>query len=430
MKKPIFTALSPNAERDDIFLAFKLLFCPWKWKVGNACPPAGRTGMRSLQMEIKKYFDVRHVFLLSSGRASLYAILRALNLNSEDEVLLQAYTCVAVPNSILWVGAKPVYVDIVKESFNMDTKDLRKKITPKSKVLIIQHTFGLPANVDELIAIAKEKNLFVIEDCAHALGAKYNGKLVGTFGDASFLSFGRDKIISSVFGGAIVTNNDFLAEKIEKEIASYPFPNYFWIFQQLLHPVFLHAVKNTYTFFGLGKFLQKFFRVFHILSLAVTKDEKQSKMPDWILKKMSYALTRLALNQFQKLELMNAHRQKIASMYENEFIGRERMPVRPAGGHAFPTETKNALSIFLRYTIQTRKAREIFEALKKENIFLGDWYWQVVAPEGVDNEKIGYQRESCSVAEELAKVSLNLPTHIGVSESDAKRIITKVKQYL
>ncbi len=136
MKKPIFTALSPNAERDDIFLAFKLLFCPWKWKVGNACPPAGRTGMRSLQMEIKKYFDVRHVFLLSSGRASLYAILRALNLNSEDEVLLQAYTCVAVPNSILWVGAKPVYVDIVKESFNMDTKDLRKKITPKAKFLL------------------------------------------------------------------------------------------------------------------------------------------------------------------------------------------------------------------------------------------------------------------------------------------------------
>ncbi len=166
----IFTSLSPNTEPDDISLAFKLrLFPSFRKKT---------LGSRSrLEHSISTYVPLPHAFAFDSGRTSLFAILSALNLSSTDEVLLQTYTCVAVPEPILWVGSKPVYVDSL-DDFTMDPKDLEQKITSKSRVLIIQHTFGTPAHLEELLLIARRHNLFVIEDCAHALGAEYKGKKV------------------------------------------------------------------------------------------------------------------------------------------------------------------------------------------------------------------------------------------------------------
>src|SRR5581483_4013141 len=112
----------------------------------------------------------------------------------------QAFTCVAVPNSVLWTGAKAIYADI-DETGNLDPKDLEKKITKKTKAVIIQHTFGIAANMDAIQKVLKGKKIILIEDCAHALGASYKGKKLGTFGEFAFFSFGRDKVISSVFGG-------------------------------------------------------------------------------------------------------------------------------------------------------------------------------------------------------------------------------------
>jgi len=206
MTKSIFTALSPNTEVDDVLLAFKLLFSPWAWKKGDSS--------LCLEKIFSEWIGVNHCFTFESGRTGLYAILKSLNLSSDDEVLLQAYTCVAVVEPILWNNVKPVFVDIDSESLNTSGIDLEKKITSKSKVLIIQHTFGNPADLDELLKIAKKYNLFVIEDCAHAMGAEHKGKKVGTYGDASFFSFGRDKVISSVFGGIVMTNNETIAASL------------------------------------------------------------------------------------------------------------------------------------------------------------------------------------------------------------------------
>lgn len=98
----------------------------------------------------------------------------------------------------MWAGGVPVFVDIDPATYNIDTKDMRKKITHKSKVVVIQHSFGLPQNLDEILQIARENNLLVIEDCAHTLGAKYKGKAIGTFGNASIFSFGATKIIDAL----------------------------------------------------------------------------------------------------------------------------------------------------------------------------------------------------------------------------------------
>ena len=170
-------------------------------------------GIKELENVFREYQNSKYAFSFNSGRSALFTIINALDIKEGDEVLVQAFTCNAVPNPVLWAGGIPIYVD-VDDTLNIDPEDFERKITGRSRVVVIQHTFGVPAQIDKILEIAKRHNLIVIEDCAHALGATHNGKLVGTFGDIAFFSVGRDKVISSVWGGMITTNDEGLAQRV------------------------------------------------------------------------------------------------------------------------------------------------------------------------------------------------------------------------
>ncbi|PIR71921.1 MAG: polysaccharide biosynthesis protein, partial [Candidatus Nealsonbacteria bacterium CG10_big_fil_rev_8_21_14_0_10_36_24] len=137
--------MSPNTEWDDVWLALKLIFMPWLWKRGKA--------VLEMEEEFKKYLGVKQAVSFNSGRTGLLAILTALGLEPGSEVLLQAFTCNAAVNPILWSGLKPIYVDCDENNFNIDIEDLKRKISPNSRVLMVQHTFGLPANMDEILSL-------------------------------------------------------------------------------------------------------------------------------------------------------------------------------------------------------------------------------------------------------------------------------------
>ena len=395
--KPISISLSPNIEKDDIFLAFRLLFKCRIWKKGR--------GVEELENRFKQYIGSKHAFSFNSGRSSLMAVLKSLNLDWNSEVLVQAFTCNAAVNPILWSGFKPVYVDC-NENFNIDTEDLKKKITPQSKVIMVQHTFGLPADMDKISEIAKENNLILIEDCAHSLGAEYNGRKLGTFGRVSFFSFSRDKIISSVYGGIALTNDDDLAEKIRKYKEGIEYPCYCWIFQQLLHPILMNYLILPF-YSVIGKYLLVLFQRLHILSKAVHWKEKRGEKPYYFPKRMPNALALLALKQFGKLEKFNKHRKEIAHFYEQNLKGFE-LPVQRG--------------VFLRFPIKHSKAHQIIRNAWKRNILIGDWYTSPIAPDDTQLDRVKY-KGSCPNAERLSKTTLNLPTHINISKSQAKEII-------
>lgn len=306
---PISISLSPNVQRDDLYLSLKILLSPWKWKKGKF--------QIILEEYFKEYLKVKHTFFFNSGRSSLYVLLKALN---PERVYIQGFTCNALVNPILWNKIKPVYVDCDEKDFNIDIKDLKEKIifNGSGGVLIVQHTFGMPAEMEEILKIAKENNLIIVEDCAHSLGAEYLGRKIGTIGKASFFSFSRDKIISSVYGGFIATNDDILAEKINDIYKEIKNPSCFWIFQQLLHPILLNfLILPTYSFFG--KYLLVFFQKTRILSKAVSKEEKKGEKPEYFPRKFPNALALLALNQIKKIDTFYNHRRKVAGVYYNKF---------------------------------------------------------------------------------------------------------------
>lgn len=402
--KPISISLSPNTEKEDIWLAFKLIFQFWKWKKGKA--------VEKLEEEFKNYLGVKYGFSFNSGRSCLMIILKALNLPSDTEVLVQAFTCNAAVNPVIWNNFKPVYVDCDEDAFNIDTEDLKKKISPKTRILIVQHTFGLPANMDEILKIVQDNNLILIEDCAHSLGAEIKGRKVGTFGKAAFFSFSRDKVISSVYGGMLATNDDNLAKSVKKE----KYPCCCWIFQQLLHPVLMNwLILPTYRI--LGKYLLVLFQGLHILSKAVHWKEKIGKRPRYFPKKMPNSLAVLALNQFKKLEKFNNYREIIAQSYYQELKD-----------SAFELPQRNN-NIFLRFAIKHPRAHQIIKDGWKKNILIGDWYTSPVAPDDTKLEKVGYIKGTCPKAEKLAEITLNLPTHINISQAQTQKIINFLKNY-
>lgn len=399
----IFTSISPNTERDDVILALRMLFIPGKWKYGNA--------VNELESRFKKRYETPSALAFQSGRNALYAMLSVLELEKNDEVLLQSYTCVAVAEPILWVGGKPVYIDI-DQSLTMDPQDLEKKITPKSRVLIVQHTFGMPARMDILLSIAERHDLFVIEDCAHALGTTYDGKAVGTFGDAAFFSFGRDKAISSVFGGMLTVKNALLAEKIRALSETFSYTSRLAILQQLLHPFLMTVAKKMYGVFALGKFFIAAARVLRIIPKAVEKEELTGGRPSFFKERMPNAMAVLALNQFDKLEKYIIHRHHIAAIYKRELTNVSAQ-----------AETPHGAPCYLRYTIFIDKPLNVIHRARKQNIELGDWYTRAIAPIGTDYAAIGYDASSCPRAEQFSRQSINLPTHISITEADVQRIV-------
>ncbi len=389
--KPISISLSPNVQKDDVVLALKLLFQPWKWMRGGA--------IKELEDNFKKYLGVKYAVSFNSGRSSLFAILKALNLPTGSDVAIQAFTCNAVVNPILWAGLNPVYVDCA-DDFNS-----------AGEVDIVQHTFGLPNE--------KWLNEDVIEDCAHALGAQINGKKVGTFGKVAFFSFSRDKVISSVYGGMTTTNNDEIGKKLEALQKEFGQPKLFWIKQQIFHPILLYfLILPLYKFIDLGKIFLVTSQYLHILSKAVSWQEKRGQRPDYFPKALPNALAQMALNQFNKLEFFNNHRKEIAQFYYKELSGTQ---------FGLPVKENN---IFLRFVITHPKAHQIlYEAWSNQNILLGDWYRSPIDPHDTQLDKMQYQQGMCPNAESLAKKTLNLPTHINITMKEAQRIVNFLKQW-
>jgi dTDP-4-amino-4,6-dideoxygalactose transaminase len=367
-----------------------------------------------LEERFREYLHLRFALTFDSGRSSLYALLSCLGVGAGDEVLLQAYTCVVVPNAVLWCGARPRYVDIDGRTLNMDVADLARKITPRSRAIIVQHTYGQVAPMEEITFLARRHGLVVIEDCAHALGSAIEGRKAGTLGDAAFFSFGRDKVISSVHGGLAVTDDPELGETLARCQARLHFPPRRWVAQQLFHPVaFSLMILPTYEFLNLGKGLLVLMQRLGLLSLAVTGEEKRGGRPAMLPARMPNGLAALALSQMERLEPFNDHRRAVARIYAEMLEGSDlRLPVAD----------RRVTSTFMRYTVQTPRAAELYELARRQHIILGNWYSPAIAPRGTEPSAVFYEPGSCPVAERAADHSLNLPTYPNLSLDDARCI--------
>lgn len=160
-----------------------------------------------------KYIGVKHGVAVFNGTVAIHLALMALDIKAEDEVIVPSFTYVASANPVVMVGAKPVFVDSLMSSWQMDPEDVKRKITPQTKAVIAPHMYGHPCDMDAICKICKEHNLYLVEDCAEAIGSQYHGKMIGSFGDISCFSFFGNKTITCGEGGMVLTNDDELYRK-------------------------------------------------------------------------------------------------------------------------------------------------------------------------------------------------------------------------
>ncbi len=170
---------------------------------------------KALEKELAEFLGVNYTVGLNSGTDALHLALRALDIGHGDEVITTAFTFVATTEAIGIVGAKPVFVDINPDTFNIDPDKIEAAITPKTKAIIPVHLYGQPCEMDKIMDIAKRHNLRVIEDCCQAIGATYKGQMVGSFGDFGCLSFYPTKNLGGMGdGGLIMTNSEKLRDRV------------------------------------------------------------------------------------------------------------------------------------------------------------------------------------------------------------------------
>ncbi|MFX0210885.1 MAG: DegT/DnrJ/EryC1/StrS family aminotransferase [Candidatus Hodarchaeota archaeon] len=167
--------------------------------------------------EFAKHFQVKHAIAVSNGTAALHLALVSLGIGENDEVICPSLTFVATANSIICAGATPVFADITSLSdINISPESIKTRITTKTKAITVVHYGGYPCDMDAIMAIAEKEGLKVIEDAAHAPGAEYNGRKLGTIGDVGCFSFFSNKNMVTGEGGMVVTNDDLIAERIKR----------------------------------------------------------------------------------------------------------------------------------------------------------------------------------------------------------------------
>ena len=165
-----------------------------------------------LEKKLKDYLQLKELILVSNGTMALHLALRSLDLRGE--VITTPFTFVATTNAILWERLTPVFADINPETFNIDPEDVKKKITKKTSAILAVHIYGNPCNIEQLQSIATENNLRLIFDGSHAFGVKYKNQAIFNYGDVSTLSFHATKVFTTIEGGALVTKNNRLSEKL------------------------------------------------------------------------------------------------------------------------------------------------------------------------------------------------------------------------
>jgi UDP-4-amino-4,6-dideoxy-N-acetyl-beta-L-altrosamine transaminase len=170
--------------------------------------------MRVFEENFKHYIGSKYAIAVNSGTAALHVSTSSIDINPGDEVITTPLTFVASANCVVYRGGTPIFADIKKDTYNIDPEKIKEKITPKTKAIIPVHLTGQPCDMDEISEIAEKNDLYVIEDAAHAIDAKYKGQKIGNISNLTIFSFHPVKNITTAEGGMITTNNEELYEKL------------------------------------------------------------------------------------------------------------------------------------------------------------------------------------------------------------------------
>jgi len=324
--------------------------------------------VQALEQETASYCQTKFAIGVASGTDALELTLVACGISAGDEVITTPFSFIATADTIVRAGAKPVFADILSDSFNIDPEKIEEKINSKTKAIMPVHLFGQPAEMSKIMDIAREHGLKVIEDCAQAIGAESNSKRVGSFGDTGCLSFFPSKNLGCFGdGGMVVTNSKEIAENI-----------------RLLRK---HGIKDKYN------------------SSVIGFNSRLDELQAAVLKvKLKY------------LDKWTEKRQKVASIYES--LLKDSL-VKTS------LTASSIRHVYNQYTIKTSNRDELFKWLKEKEIGAAIYY---PAPFHLQDvfAYLGYKKGDFPEAEKAAKEVISLPIYPELTEEQIKEVVSAI----
>ena len=374
-----------------------------------------KKSVQEYQRQFARFFGADRAFVFWKGRVALYALLRSLNIGDGDEVILPGYTCVMNVNPIKYVGAKPIYVDIEPETFNMNVSLLEEKITDNTRVIIAQHTYGYPCEMDTIMNIAHSRGISVIEDCCLALGSRYKGRMVGTFGLAGYFSSQWNKPYTTGLGGVAITSDAKLAERIESLRADEMCPpsgrEVFMLSAQLMIYRLLIYPRTT-------ALAQRLFRYLASKGAVVgssSAGEYEPVKADDFFKGFSAAQARSGLRRLKKIDHNIAHRLSVALRYDRLLEDKGFKGRNYDGGMMRP--------VMVRYPLRIEEKAKALEQAARAGIELGSWFECPLHPIETPLASYDYEIGMCPEAEKAGREAVNLPLHPRADEEAVRKSV-------
>lgn len=343
------------------------------------------TGPKIAEFEqaVASYTGAKYAVAISNGTSALHAACFAAGIGQGDEVITTPLTFAASANCVLYCGGTPVFADVDPYTYNIDPKDIRKKITDKTKAIIAVHLAGQPCDMDEIHSIAQEHNLIVIEDGAHALGSVYKGKKVGCLSDMTTFSFHPVKPITTGEGGMIMTDNEELYKRLV-------------LFRS-------HGITRD--------------------NSMMTRNEGP-----WFYQQLdlgyNYRITdiqcALGCSQMRKLDKFLKRRRELVERYNNAFIECDnivtpyQLPDTQSGWHLYIVQVKN------------HDRKQVFETLRDKGIGVNVHYIPVYMHPYYREH--GYKDVHCANAEEIYSHIISLPLYPGLTDEQQDYVIDTLKQ--
>lgn len=334
--------------------------------------------VEEFEKEFARYCGCKYGITTTSGTTALHLALASIGVSKGDEVIIPAFTMVATTFAVVYCDAKPVLVDSEPETWNMDVSQIEEKITDRTKAIMPVHIYGHPCDMDPIMKIAREHDLYVVEDAAEAHGAEYKGKKTGGFGDIGCFSFYANKIITTGEGGMIVTDDEEFAERA-KSLRNLCFPKE--------KRIYLHS-EIGYNY------------------------------------RMTNIQAAIGLAQLERIDKLVEMRRRNARLY-NECL-------KNVEGIKLPPEKEWAKNVYWMYSIliepEFRMSRDkLIEELAKRGIETRTFFIPM-HEQPVFRKKGLFEGESYPVAEELSRKGMHLPSGSGLREKEMQLVCNTIKQ--
>ncbi|MEM3567479.1 MAG: DegT/DnrJ/EryC1/StrS family aminotransferase [Thermoplasmata archaeon] len=322
--------------------------------------------VKQFEEEFARYIGVKHAIAVANGTCALEIALMSAGIKKGEEVITTPFTFVAPTNAICMVGAKPVYADIEPDTFNISPASIRKLIGKRTRAILPVHLYGLPANMDEIMEIAGEHDLLVVEDACQAHGARVDGKYVGAIGQIGAFSFYPTKNMTTGEGGIITTNDEEIAEKAR-----------------------------------------------------ILRNQGQIARYEYSMLGYNYRMTELSaaigLCQLKKLPEFNMRRKEIAKIYGEALADVVKTPVCPEGYE----------HVYHQYTILAERREELREHLTSAEIGTGIYYPKLL----YEYPHLKRFRRKCQNAEKVKNACLSLPIFPMLSDAEVETVALTIRRF-